>query len=109
MYTRFLQFEIKPEMKNEFLSFTKKQIIPILTKQPGFVEFLPFFPEQKNDHKVFSFTLWNKKTDAERYERDWYPKIAEMLKPYIVGTPVVRFYHLEDTLLCKEFAHSTVA
>lgn len=109
MYTRFLEFEIKPEKKNEFVNFTKTEILPVLIKQAGFVELLPFFPENGNDKKVFSFSLWNKKTDAERYEREWYPKVAEMMKPYLVSTPTVRYYNLESSLLCKEFAHACVA
>ena len=109
MYTRSLEFTIKPEKTNDFLSFTRNEIVPILKKQPGFVELLPFIAETGKDRKVVSFTLWTNKTDADRYEREWYPKVAEMLKPYLTSTPHVHYFNFETTLLCKEFAHSIAA
>lgn len=109
MFTRFLQFEIKPEMKSEFTKFTKNKIMPILTKQPGFVELLPFFPENWDDKKVYLFSLWESKMDAERYEREWYPQVHDMLKPYFASAPKVRYYTLENSLLSKEFAQTLVA
>jgi hypothetical protein len=109
MFTRFLQFEIKNDKQNEFLKFTKNEIIPILKKQPGFVELLPFFPENWDDKKVYTFSLWNKKSDAERFEREWYPKVLDMMTPYLAYKPIVRYYELESSLLCKEFAHTVAA
>lgn len=110
MFTRFLQFEIKNNQSKEFADFTKNEIVPILKKQPGFVELLSFFPENfTEDKKIFMFSLWNKKADAERYEREWYPKVLDMLTPYVTQRPTVRFYELEASLLCKEFAHTIAA
>jgi hypothetical protein len=109
MFTRFLQFEIKNDKQNEFLKFTKNEIIPILKKQPGFVELLPFFPENWDDKKVYTFSLWNKKSDVERFEREWYPKVLDMMTPYLAYKPIVRYYELESSLLCKEFAHTVAA
>ena len=109
MFTRFLQFEIKNDKKNEFLKFTKNELIPILKKQPGFVELLPFFPENWDDKKIYSFSLWNKKSDADRFEREWYPKVLEMMTPYLTHKPIVRYYELETSLLCKEFANTVAA
>lgn len=110
MFTRFLEFEIKVEKKHEFMEFTKSEILPILKKQPGFVDLFSFFPENWNENKkVFSFSLWNKKSDAERFERELYPKISEMLRPYLTSKMTVRYYNFETSLLCKEFAHTVAA
>jgi len=110
MFTRFLEFEIHTEKKNEFLAFSKKEILPILKKQPGFFELFTFFPENWNENKkVFSFTMWNKKSDAERFERELYPKISEMMRPYLTSKVTVRYYNFEPSLLCKEFAHTVAA
>lgn len=109
MFTRYIEFEIKLEKKDEFLKVVEREILPILKKQPGFVESLAFLPENFNEKKMFNITLWNKKADAERYEKEWYPKVYELMKPYLsVPTVTVRFYNLE-TSLCKEFAHTFAA
>jgi hypothetical protein len=109
MFTRFIEFDIKLEKKDEFLNVIEREILPILKKQPGFLELLPFLPENFKETRMFSISLWNKKSDAERYEKEWYPKVYELMKPYLsVPTVTVRFYNLQ-TSLCKEFAHTFVA
>jgi hypothetical protein len=40
----------------------------ILKTQKGFLEILPFFPENKAE-KVITITLWMEKWDVEKYER----------------------------------------
>jgi len=47
--------------------------------------------------------------DADRFEREWYPKVLEMMTPYLTHKPIVRYYELETSLLCKEFAHTVAA
>jgi hypothetical protein len=58
----------------------------ILKTQKGFLEILPFFPENKAE-KVITITLWMEKWDVEKYEREVYPvypRVEEILKPYLV-------------------------
>ena len=109
MFTRFVEFEIKLEKKDEFLKVVKNEILPILQKQPGFMEFFSFWPEKLQEKRLIGITLWNKRSDVERYEKEWYPKVYELMKPYLL-TPnlTVKYYNLE-TSLCKEFAHTFAA
>jgi hypothetical protein len=51
----------------------RNEVLPILNKQPGFLEILPLEPETKTEKRII-ITLWAKKRDAERYEREVYPK-----------------------------------
>lgn len=44
MFARILNFEVKPEKKDEFVRVVKNEIVPILKKQTGFLEILPFSP-----------------------------------------------------------------
>jgi hypothetical protein len=64
----------------------RNQVLPILKKQPGFLEILPFEPETKMA-KTICITLWTEKRDAERYEREAYAKVEGVVKPYLT-TPV---------------------
>ncbi|HXZ80429.1 MAG TPA: antibiotic biosynthesis monooxygenase [Terriglobales bacterium] len=108
MFARVLNFEIKPEKKEDFVKLMKDEILPILRKQPGFLEVLPFFPEKLRDEKVLHVSLWMDKADAERYEREQFPKIHEMLKPHLATAINVRPYHLE-TKLCEHFVETIAA
>jgi hypothetical protein len=36
--------------------------------------------------------------DAECYERDTFPKIKKITEPFLVVSPVVKFYRLEETI-----------
>ena len=49
MFARILDFEVKMEKREEFVKVVKNQIVPILKKQAGFLEILPFFPEKMKE------------------------------------------------------------
>ena len=108
MFARILDYEVKLEKKEEFVKIVKNEVLPILRKQTGFLEILPFFPEKMREEKVFTISLWATKADAERYEKEFYPKVLNILKPYLTTTVNVAYYNLETTL-CQRFVESLVA
>jgi hypothetical protein len=104
MFARILEFMPKLEKKEEFVKTVRNEVLPILKKQNGFLEILPFFPEIKSE-KVITITLWAEKWDAERYERDVYPKVEDILRPYLTTPVTVKLYNVETTL-CEHFVHA---
>ena len=102
MFARILDYEVKLEKKEEFVKVLKNEVLPILGKQTGFLEVLPFFPEQINERKVITISLWATKADAERYEKEFYPKVSGIIKPYVTTPIAVRPYTVETTL-CQHF------
>lgn len=102
MFARTLAFEVKLEKKEEFVNVVKDQVLPILRKQVGFLELLPFFQEKMRKEKVFTISLWTTRQDAQRYEREFYPKVLEILKPFLT-TPVEVNYSNLETTLCDRF------
>ncbi len=108
MFARMLNYEIKLEKKEEFVKAVQNEVVPILKKQTGFLEILPFFPEKMKDEKVFTISLWNTKADAERYEKEFYPKVLNILKPFLTTPVNVNYYNLETTV-CQHFAEALVA
>jgi heme-degrading monooxygenase HmoA len=109
MFARILEFELKLEKKDEFVKVVKNEILPILKKQNGFLEILPFFPEKmKKEEKVFTISLWTGKTDAERYEKEIYPRVYDILKPYLL-TPITIKPYVVETTLCEHFVEALAA
>ena len=106
MFARIVEFIPKPE-KKEFVNVLRNEVLPILKKQPGFLEILPFEPETKTE-KMITITFWAEKRDAERYEREVYPKVDEILKPYLI-TPVTFKHYNVETSLCEHFVEALTA
>lgn len=108
MFARILEITPKFEKKEEFIRTVRQEVVPMLKKQPGFLELLPFFPEVKNE-KVIAITLWTEKYEAEKYVREVFPKVEEILKPYLTQPIEVKMYKVETTL-CEHFVEAlTVA
>ena len=107
MFARILEFVPLMEKKDEFIRVVKKEVLPILKKQPGFLELLPFLPETSTE-KTITVTLWAEKRDAERYEREAYSKVAEIVKPYLTAPISFRHYTVE-TSVCPNFMEALTA
>lgn len=108
MFARILDFAVKPEKKEDFVKVLKNEVLPILKKQTGFLEILPFSPEKMKEEKVITISLWTTKTDAERYEREIYPKALDILKPFLTTPVKVNYYTLETTV-CEHFVEALAA
>jgi heme-degrading monooxygenase HmoA len=107
MFARILEVVPRMEKKEEFVRVIKNEVVPILAKQHGFLEMLPFFPEAKNE-KMIVISLWTEKKDAERYVREALPKVEEILKPYMAAQILYGNYAVETTL-CEHFEKTLVA
>ena len=107
MFARILEITPKLEKKEEFIRVIKNEVLPILRKQQGFLEILPFLPEVKNE-KMITISLWTEKKNAERYEKEVLPKVEEIVKAYLAAPFVVRNYVVETTL-CEHFEKALVA
>ncbi len=107
MFARIVEYIPKLEKKEEFVKKVKTEVLPILKQQAGFLEILPFFPENKME-KAITITLWTEKRFVERYEREVYPKVEEILKPYLTTPVTFKHYELETTL-CQHFVEALAA
>ena len=107
MFARMVEFFPKAEKKEEFLKVIRIDVLPILKKQPGFLELLPFVPENENE-KIVGLTLWAERRDAERYVREVFPKVSDILRPYLLSPITSKHYKLE-TSVCPHFMESLTA
>ena len=80
---------------------------PILKKQHGFLEFLPLFPETKNE-KVFVISLWTEKYEAEKYVKEVFPRIEDIVKPFFAAPIVAKIFKVETTL-CERLVETLTA
>ncbi|HEX7893738.1 MAG TPA: antibiotic biosynthesis monooxygenase [Terriglobales bacterium] len=107
MFARIVEIFPKMEKKEEFLKIVRTDVLPILKKQPGFLEMLPFVPEAENE-RFITITLWAEKRDVDRYVREVFPKVADILKPYLLS-PVSSRHYTVETSLCPHFTEALAA
>ena|SRR5690349_7400052 len=107
MFARVVEIFPKIEKKDEFLKVVRTDVLPILRKQPGFLEMLPLIPEVENE-RYLTITLWAEKRDAERYVRDVFAKVTDILKPYL-QSPVSSRHYTVETSACPHFVEALAA
>jgi len=110
MFAR-LDFVPTLERKEEFINAVKNDVLPILKNQKGFLGVLPFVPEFATyfgkRESVITISFWADKWDAEVYEREVFPVVREILKPYVMPSITTMGYTV-DTTLFEQF-HKALA
>ena len=107
MFARILESVPKMERREDFVRVIRNEVLPILKKQNGFLEILPFFPETATE-KVRIVSLWTEKRDFERYERETYPKVEALVKPYLT-MPITSHLCTLETTVCEHFQKAIAA
>lgn len=107
MFARIVELFPRLERKDEFLRTLRTDVMPILKKQPGFLEMLPFIPEVENE-RIVVISLWAEKRDADRYVREVFPRISDIVKPYLLSPIASRHYTVESSL-CPHFLETLAA
>src|SRR5207245_11110695 len=89
MYTRVVELTTKPEKARELCATIDDKILPILKKQAGFVD-ETVLASDTEPNRVLALSFWNTKEDAERYQRERYPKINDILTDLLENAPTTR-------------------
>jgi heme-degrading monooxygenase HmoA len=96
MFTRIVECHVKPEKKDEFNQKLRNDVLPILNRQPGFVDLISLVQDSDRERQV-ALSFWNTKEDAERYHRENYNRIVEMIKPYLKKDPKVETFNVDTS------------
>jgi quinol monooxygenase YgiN len=107
MFIRFLEFTLKPGKKVELLRKIKEEILPILNKNNGFFDLLPWEVETEPT-KFYVVSLWYEKKDAEKYEKEYFAKVKEMVEPFLIAPVIVKFGSVESAIPERIFVSATV-
>jgi heme-degrading monooxygenase HmoA len=91
MFTRIVECHVKPERKEDFENKLRNEVLPILQRQPGFVDLITLLPEDGGERQL-SISFWNSKQDAERYQHEQYSRIVDSIKPLLKRDPQVQTF-----------------
>ena len=99
MFARKVSMHLKPNNAAELTRRIDKEIIPLLRKQEGFQDEINFITAGGED--AFAISLWDRKEDAETYNRGTYPAVARLLATVVEGTPQVETYEVTNSTFHK--------
>jgi len=95
MYTRNVSMKLKAHSAKEFTQALENDVIPMLRKQKGFKDEITLLAPERNEAVAISF--WDKKEDAEVYNREKYPEILKTLSKVVEGTPKVESFEVANS------------
>jgi len=96
MFTRVVEINAKNGKSNELANTIHEKVLPILKKQTGFVD-ETVLTSDTEPHRMIGLSFWNTKEDADRYHREGYPKVNELLAPLLESTPVIRTFNVHTS------------
>ncbi len=101
MFCRVLEFTPKTNMMDQFRTKMDHDVLPMLRKHPGFVDLLTLAPEH-NTEPFITISFWKTREMAEEYHKTFFPKVMEMIKPFLMETtPTITHYTVETSTFHK--------
>ena len=95
MYTRNVSMKLKADSVKEFTRVLESEVIPVLRKQKGFKDEITLVAPERNEAVAISF--WEKKDNAEAYNREKYPEIWKTLSRVVDGIPKVESFEVANS------------
>jgi heme-degrading monooxygenase HmoA len=95
MYTRNVSMKLKANSAPEFTRTLENEVIPMLRKQKGFRDEITLVAAERNE--VVAISFWDRKEDAESYNREKYPEILKTLAKVVEGTPRVESFEVANS------------
>jgi len=100
MFTRTVEVTTKSGKARDLAALINDKVLPILNKQSGFADETLLVSDTDPNH-VLAISFWNTKEDAERYHREQYPAVQQIIKPLLDGEPVVRTFNVDSSTTHK--------
>jgi heme-degrading monooxygenase HmoA len=96
MFTRVVEITTKAGKSHDTANTINEKILPILRQQPGFLDETVLTSDMESN-RVLALSFWKTKEDAERYHKEHFPKINEMISHLVEPPPVVRTFNVHTS------------
>ena len=94
MFTRHVTMRLKPNSVPEFTRTFESEVLPLLRKQDGFKDEITLV---QGGIEALGISFWDKKEQAETYDRNAYPQVLKALAKVVEGTPKVQTYEVANS------------
>jgi quinol monooxygenase YgiN len=96
MFTRAVEMTSKSGKAKELASLINEKAVPILKKQTGFVDEIVFVSHAEAD-RVLALSFWKRQEDAEKYHREQFQKIHDILRHLLETEPNIRTFYVHSS------------
>jgi heme-degrading monooxygenase HmoA len=100
MFTRVVEIHTKTGKAKEFSTTLKEKVLPILKKQSGFVDEITLISNTEPE-RILALSFWDSEKDAERYNKDQFPKVNEILNSVLETAPKVETFNVDTSTTHK--------
>ncbi len=100
MFTRVVEIHCKQGMAKEATDAIHEKVVAILKRQRGFVD-ETILVSDSDPTRLMGLSYWNSKEDAERYRREDFAKVREILQPYLESEPILRTFDVHTSTAHK--------
>jgi len=98
MFTRVVEVLTKPGKAKELSRTINDKVLNILKNQPGFMDELVLISEENPD-QILALSFWKSREDAEKYHREHFSHITELIQNSSAGPPKVRTFNVETSTI----------
>jgi heme-degrading monooxygenase HmoA len=100
MFTRIVEVTAKSGKAKELSNTINDKVLPILKKQTGFVDETVLSADTE-PNRILAISFWNTRQDAERYQKEQYPAVHEMVRHLLETEPAVRTFNVDSSTTHK--------
>jgi hypothetical protein len=95
MIARIVTCTVQRAKVNEFRALLNDKLLPLVQTQPGFVENIEAL--DPNTGQFSCTTLWNSRSDVDKYDNGVFPEVASKMSPLLQGNPTVQTLPVENS------------
>jgi heme-degrading monooxygenase HmoA len=96
MFTRVVELRAKAGKTSELCSAANEKVLPLLKNQQGFQDEIVLV-SNTDPNLVLALSFWNRREDAERYQREQFPRVAEIIRNFCDGEPEISTYDVNTS------------
>ncbi len=100
MFTRIVELHTKPGKSRELSTTVTDKVLPILRKQPGFVDEITLV-STANPDRVLALSFWESEETAQHYMKEQFPKINDIVMPLLQTSPEVETFTVDHSTTHK--------
>ena len=99
MFARVLELTAKGKPQDAADTIADK-VLTTLRQQAGCVD-VTILTSEAESNRILGISFWKTKEDAERYNREQYPKVKETISQVVGSAPIVRNFNVHTSTAHK--------
>jgi heme-degrading monooxygenase HmoA len=100
MFTRIVDVTSKTGKGRELTRAVSEKVLSILKAQPGFLDEITLVSDENPD-QIVAISFWKSREDADKYHRENFSRVTEIISSLTEGAPRVRTFDVEQSTIHK--------